>query len=596
MPTIQKHSEYAPGGIVRSTSSTGTASGSDQVGLKTNNSTSSSKTKSASNVYEERFLFGAFSDFVKNTAKIMTGSLFTDLIKGVLKDKKMTWEKVLYNTLVDSGPSRFFTDYINAFAVRTFRFLPPEISSQILSMPSVIFFRACTSNYNVNATSAKNNMSEEEKVLKKQIATQPFAKVVKSLNKNFKKHFQPKLNYIFEKALGVTAAKELKDSEGNVIYGENGKALETNPKVQMRRLLTTIGAFMTGTFFLPRHTKQTGSDLVDTPIRATINTIATTLFRLNTTVLHNGVGAHIKGGANFDKCYDAAVQEKTLVPLVQYTCDNIGALLSKHIPINGAFLGILARLVGEIPSTFLSAGLVNFAEGDRLSEKWKLLGQRIWLPATKKIYSSLNSTYKFAAKNFYSKLLGGMFNPKFKNMYDVNIGLTKSIELDKDLDAKYAKGILPTFWLLSKETLGLFTEIPNLLNKCASQSDLKKASDIWTQKSVNRRLDFLKQHGFRAPTHGTETEKAQLTEEQRKRVDQIEAKELSRGFKIVWNEEKGAYMKLSAPLPSIENDGDEKVDVQDMRSYHEAPDKPRLSKEKIEEEDSTQELLLSQAA
>ncbi len=598
MPTTKLHPEYAPG-ITRSTySSKSVARPSDDKGAGPSTTKSNSKPekkskKGASNVYDERLLFGMFSDLVKNVAKIMTGSLLTDVLKGVLKDKNFTWEKVLYDSLIDSGPSRLFTDYINSFSVRMLKFLPPEISSQILATPSVMFFRAATSGSNVNANSASNSVSEDEKVLRDEIKQQPIFTWVKKLSEYFEANVQPKLNVIFEKMFGVTAGVELKDAQGNLILDEKGKALKTNPKVNLKRLATTAGLFLTGTAFLPRHTKATGSDLVTTPLRATINTLTTSLFRLNTTLLHNGVGAHLKG-TNFDKCYDASIQEKTLVPLVQYASDNIGALLSKYVPLNGAILGIMTRLIAEVPSTFLSAGLVPFAEQDRLTEKWRLLGQRVWLPVTKNLREFLKPMYKGLAQNVYAKVFGGMFNPKIKNMYDVDIGKSATIELDPELDKKYAKGIVPTFMMLVSETLGLFGEVPKLIKECSIQSDTKVNSDIWVQKSVNRRADFVKQHGFRAPTHGTAEEKAQLTDEHRKRVEQIEAKELSRGFKMIWDNEKNSYRKISAPLPSMEDD-DDKVDIQSM-STEEDPARLRLSEVSRREEEATKEFLLQQAA
>lgn len=604
MTTIKSHNEYATG-------TSGSATHQKQNGPNSSvaQNKKSTEPKSASNVYEERFLFGMFSDAVKNIAKLMTGSLLTDVLKGVLKDKNQTWEQVLYSTLVDSGPSRLFTDYINSFAVRTLSFLPPEISSQIFATPSVLFFRASTSSENVNANSASKNMSEEEKKNREEILKQPFVKWVKNLSEFFEANIQPKLNYVFEKLLGVTAAKELLDANGNKILdqkiAEDGKGnvigIKNNPKVHVKRLIWTAVAFLTGTAFLPRHTKATGSDLVKTPLRATVNTILTTLFRLNTTILHNGVGAHIKGGANFDKCYDAAVQEKTLVPLVQYTSDNLGALVSKYIPMNGAILGIFARMISEIPATFLSSGLVNFAKGDRLSDEWKILGQRMWLKVTENIRELLRPMYRFLSKNVYSKLLGGMFNPNIKNMYDVDIGNDETIKLDPELDKKFTKGVLATFALLCKETLSLVTDIPTLFKDCSNQSDIKNKIDLWTLKSVNRRIDFEKKYGFKAPTHGTQEEKATLTEEQRQRVAQIEAKELSRGFKIVWNQEHQLYQKLNAPLPSIEEDDDDAViNPADSRSPEERQaDRDKvvnLSKDRLKEEDVTKEIFLNQQA
>jgi len=599
VPTTKLYPEYASS-ITRPTQKQTKVAGlsnSKESGLtaeKQNSKTETKTKKGASNVYDERLLFGMFSDLVKNVSKILTGSLFTDVLKGVIKDKNQTWEDVLYKSLVDSGPSRIITDYISAFSVRIMRFLPPELSSQIFPLFSVTLSRAATSGSNVNGTSAANNLSEDEKILREEIMKQPIFTWVKDLSEYFEKKIQPKLNVLFEKLFGVTAGVVLKDADGNAILDEKGKKLKANSKVQLKRLLGTTGLFVLGTALLPRHTKTTGSDLVTTPLRATINTITTSLFRINTTILHNGVSTHLEG-TNFDKCYDASIQEKTLVPLTQYASDNIGALLSKHIPLNGAILGTIIRVLTEIPGTFLSSGLVNFAAGDRLTEKWRLLGQRAWLPVTKNLREFLRPMYRFLARNVYS-LVGGMFNPKIKNMYDVDIGQVPSAELDPELDKKYAKGIVPTFMMLVSETLGLFGEIPKLLKDCAVQSDNKNNSDTWVQKSVNRRLEFFKQYGFKAPAHAGPEAKAALTDEQRKSVERMEAKELSRGFKMIWNQEKNAYQKISVPIPSMEEDGDGKVDIQDMRTYHEAPDRVKVSAKKIEEENAAKEFLLQQAA
>lgn len=599
MPTIKLHPEYASSITGSNTKTKKVASPSDDKNAGPNaDKTSSSKSKpnkGSRNVYDESLLFGMGSDLVKNVAKIMTGSLLTDVVKVVLKDKDYTWEKALYDSLVDSGPSRLFTDYINSFAVRTLKFLPPEISSQIFAMPSVVFFRAATSKSNPNAKSAARDASPREEAMKPEVNKQAFAKKVDWLSKRFIKHVQPKLNLVFEKLFGITAGIELKDAQGNKILNADGKGIKTNPKVQIKRLLTTTGAFLAGTALLPRHTKTTGTDLVKTPLRATINTISTSLFRLNTTLLHMGVGPH-REGKNFEKCYDASVQEKSLVPLIQYSADNVGALLSKYIPLNGAILGIFTRLVAEIPGTFLSAGLVPFAKQDRLSDEWRLLGQRVALPMTKSFRKALRPLYKFLAQNVYSKL-GGMYSTKIENMYDVDIGLKKPAELDPELDKKYAKGVVPTFMMLVSETLGLATEIPKLFKKCMVQSDTKNAVDTWVQKSVNRRLDFEKKHGFKAPTHGTQEEKANLTDIQRKRIEQIEAKELSRGFKMIWDNEKNGYKKINAPIPSMESDDDDaEVNIQESASVVEDPKRIRLTEASKKEEENTKEFLLQQAA
>jgi hypothetical protein len=217
VPTTKLYPEYASS-ITRPTQNQ------TQVAGLSNNKESGPNTKKqnskitakkgASNVYDERLLFGMFSDFVKNVSKILTGSLFTDVLKGVLKDKNQTWEDVLYKSLVDSGPSRIITDYISAFSVRIMKFLPPEISSQLFPLISVTLSRAATSSSNVNATSAANNLSEREITLRKEIEKQPIFTWVKNLSAYFEKNVQPKLNVIFEKLLGVSAGVELKDADG----------------------------------------------------------------------------------------------------------------------------------------------------------------------------------------------------------------------------------------------------------------------------------------------------------------------------------------------------------------------------------------------
>ena len=139
MPTTKLYPEYASS-ITRPTQKQTKAAGlsnSKESGLtaeKQNSKTETKTKKGASNVYDERLLFGMFSDLVKNVSKILTGSLFTDVLKGVIKDKNQTWEDVLYKSLVDSGPSRIITDYISAFSVRIMRFLPPELSLKLKNL------------------------------------------------------------------------------------------------------------------------------------------------------------------------------------------------------------------------------------------------------------------------------------------------------------------------------------------------------------------------------------------------------------------------------------------------------------------------------
>lgn len=567
MSTIPLHPEYASSSIRRPVPSRSLRNETHK-----DNSTASPEL----DLKKESLIFGITSDVIKNVGKIMTGSLFTDLLKGILKDKNQTWEEVLYSTLVDSGPSRFFTDIINAFSVRFLSFLPPELSSQVFASPSVVFFRAATSKHNVNNTSAKNNMSPEEEELFKEVQKKPFVKWVNYIGKNFQKHIKPKLDVIFQKTIGVKAGQALKDKNGNFIYNAKGKKIISNPIVNLKHLLGMTAAFLFGTMLLPRHTKSTGQDSVKTPLRAMINTISTTLFRLNTTLLHNGVGPHKDAGANFDKCYDTSVKEKTLVPLVQYTSDNIGALLSKHIKMNGAILGIIARLITEIPSTFLTAGLITLSKGDRLSDEWKILGQRMWLPVIDNFQKILKPFYKTLAKHGYSKFLGGMYDPKIKNMYDVSIGNNKFASLDPELDKKFKKGFIPTFALFVKEVASIFIDLPTIFSKAKIDSDIKRKMDVWVQKSVNRRIDFENKYGFKAPTHQNEELKSQLTDEQREYVAKIERKELSRGFKMVWDQENQSYKKEDVKIESMD-DNEELENSQKLKTIDE------IDKEKEED-------------
>ena len=476
-------------------------------------------TKNAPLPEERSVLLGMFNDVLKTLSKILTGPMLTDALKGLLKDGGQTWEQVIYRSCMDSLPSRFVTDVVNSFMVRLFNgnhkifgiplYLPPEVSSQIFAIPTVLMCRSATKDDGVNANSAKDNISKEEAVIRDTLkdSNHWFIQFSDWLSDNFKLYVRPVCDKAFKLMLGIHGGEKLKDKEGNFILDKDGKPLEANPTINKKHLFGFIGATYFGSFFLPRFTTSFGFEKARSPLRAVFATLTTTLCRINTTILHNGSGMARTGGKNFDACYKTSVVEKTLVPLVQYTCDALGAMLSTTIPINGATIANTLRLITEIPTTFLSSGLVNVAKKDRMDPSWSYLGYKICRPFLNVVEATCRPLFELIGRYVYGPLLG-MFDSKIPNMYGVDIRTKetkKRDHLSPAMEAKFKNAFGGTFGLFIRKHLELPGDIIKLFRRCANDSVEAVAKLNKKIEDANAAIDLRKEAEIALKTSGIET-------------------------------------------------------------------------------------------
>lgn len=450
----------------------------------------STETENLDEIAPEKSIFlGFFNDGLKTIAKILTGSLLTDIVKGLLRDKNLTWQQIISKNMIDSFLSRLATDISSSGGVRLFSgkyFLPylaPELSSQLFVNLINLPCRALTASHNVNKDSAKNNQSQEEKALKNEIDNNPslFIRFSDKMQGFFDKFIAPKLEKFFLKPiLGIEAGQVIKDSDDKeIIIGINPKTgknkyLKSNAKVDLRKLLLVTGSTFFGSFFLPRSTTSQGFEKSRSLLRTTCNILWSSLCRLNTTLLHMGAGMHRQAGKNFDACFKSAITEKTIVPFVQYLADGIGSLLATIIPINGASLANIFRLITEIPATYLSSALLNVAKEDRMPEDWIFIANKLAKPLIDGLYTGLYIPFALLSKYVYAPLLG-FYDPKIKNMYGVDIRSQSSKEKENtssmdELDAKYPGGIMRALRMFAMKFITMPFDCYKLMKESAKDS------------------------------------------------------------------------------------------------------------------------------
>ena len=466
---------------------------------------------------EKSFMLGLAVDVYKNVAKILNGSMLTDVVKTLNKNGNLTWQEAIYKSFMDSGPSRIINDIANSFMVRFFNgnhsffglfalpYLAPEISSQIMSIPLVTALRALTSGFNVNNKSAQKDQSDQEADIKEQINEKKgFAlRFQNYMSSDVMDKIKPGLDSLFS-YMGIHAGKNLTDKEGNFIPRKdfNGeieidkkndapKSLKENERINGTLLGGLMAGTFLGSFFLPKHTAAFGFEKAKSLGRVVGSTVFTSLCRLNTTLLHNGMAMHLDSGKNFDACFNISVIEKMLVPFTQYASDAIGSYLSKSLNINGAALAMTLRLITEIPSTYLSNGIINISKSDRMVDSWTYLSHKFWKPTAKFIENTTKPIFKFLAKNVYGQI--GMFDKSIPNMYDVDVRLPEFRDklMPKHLAAKYDKGsTLSDLILLARKTL----EMPLDLFKLGRnvQSHAKKYEDHIAKQlqEANEKVDI----------------------------------------------------------------------------------------------------------
>ena len=475
--------------------------------------------KKAKEPEKGNFIKGSFNDVFKNIAKILTGSLLTDVIKTLNKNGDITWQQAIYNALIDSGPSRILTDVVSTFAVRFFNgnhsllglvklpYLAPELSSQLFALPCVMVSRAMTQKQNVNSISSKENMSLENKSIKQKIIEQnhPFYRLSKWLSNGFGKHIKPYLDKTLS-VIGIHAGKPLFDDEGKPVNERNQNGdiklnskkepiqLESNPQIDMKRLLAVTGGSFLGSFLLPKGTTSYGFEEAKSIPRVLLSIITTSLFRVNTTFLHNGVGMHFNAGANFDACHKASIVEKMLVPFTQYAADAFGTYLSKFIPfMNGACLANILRVIVEVPATYLSNGILNVAKTDRMSDDWTYLSHKIWKKTSDGIENLTKPLFQFLSKFIYYPVFG-MFDPRIPNMYGVDIRPAETQARDKlpeEIENKYKSklGIAGDILFYLKKSAAIPWDLKKLFSECKKHS--KEIEEDLTQKVLDQNRENL---------------------------------------------------------------------------------------------------------
>ena len=502
--TLLAHPEYSSGlKSYPSPAKSGSTDGQKAKHASKYSTANNSNKEHAPRTLEERSLFvGLFNDVLKTVSKILTGSLLTDVLKGLLKDGKQTWQEIIYRSCMDSLPSRFFTDVINSFSVRFFNgnhsflgffklpTIPPEVSSQLFAIPLVTLFRAATASFNVNKNSAQGNMSPQEAEILEAIVKQNgwFYQAAKKAKTIFNAHFKPQLDKFLGFTLGVHAGKPLADKEGNFILNDKGDKQYSNPHINTLHLGGIMAGTFLGSFFLPRHTQAFGFEKATNVFRGLAAVGFTSLCRLNTTLIHNGVGMHFAAGSNFDKCFRTSVVEKMLVPFTQYFCNFLGAMLSTVVPMNGAVLSTVLTFLTEIPATFLSSGLVNVAKQDRMSDEWTHLAQNIWKPIADSIEKSTKIIFKPIAK-FYGYTLG-MFDPRIKNMYDVDIA---NPDPKPPMNNNLPSGFVANLGLFAKKCAQIvLKDIPDLKTKCLEDAKTREDEVDAKIAAANEAIDLRK--------------------------------------------------------------------------------------------------------
>lgn len=496
---------------------------------------------------ESSLLVGIFNDVFKNIPKLLTGSILTDVVKSLYKNADLTWQEVIYKNLLDSSPSRIFNDVVNSLMVRflngnhsffkLFRlpYIAPELASQITSPVMVTLMRSLTAKSNVNAKSARNNISEEQGVILDEInnGKRWFFNMVDALSGDTMDKLKPGIDKILG-AIGIHAGKLQVDKEGKKIYerDKNGKVkkskdgkpklLYTNQQVNKGLLGSVVAGSYLGSFLLPKHTAAFGFEKAKNLPRMLFSTLFTTLCRLNTTMLHNAVGMHRQAGANFDFCFRTSLVEKLLVPFTQYFSDALGSFLAGKVPINGASLAMTLRLITEIPATFLSNGLINIAKKDRVDDEWTYLAHKLWKPVVDVTETAFKPLFATVCKSYGYTL--GIYDPRIPNMYgkDIRTEETKAKEnLPEAIKEKYKDANLFTDLLLfGKKILQIPTDLVKLKNEVVvhagevedhiQKTVNKRNSNIDLRLAAEKALETVGVDSFRPKTDDPDTNRAIL--------------------------------------------------------------------------------------
>lgn len=464
---------------------------------KQNDSSSKHKAESAQSLDERFFLVGLGYDILKTIPKILSGSFLSTVLGNLLKDSKQTMDEIVYKTCMFDLPSRFLCDVANTFTVRLFNgktkffgikipYLMPELSSQLLPIPTVLLARTATTRFNPDKKSAQHNLSyEEEHIVRPEVLKQPFVQWTNKVSTFFHDHLKQYMDKFFSYSLGVTSGELIKDSEGNPILKEDGSPLRAEPHVNYKWLGgVTASTFLGSILLLPKNAQAFGFDAVKGPVRGLAAILFTTFCRLMTTMVASSTGIHLEG-KNFDACLENSVQDKTFVPMVQYFCDAAAAILSYRVPFfNGASMSMIFRLIAEVPASFLKSGLMRIAKESRMTDEWSFLSHSLLKPFTKGMEEVTKPILKFLFKHVFWRMPvpfvfeSGIFNPKIPYMYDVDIQ-----KHEHQAKAKIEGGLFKTLGLFAKKCVTLPSELLGLweLGQESSQAKRDKVEKIVAQ-------------------------------------------------------------------------------------------------------------------
>jgi hypothetical protein len=430
------------------------------------------KLDSASEFWGRSFSRGIFEDFLKTIAKILSGPMLTDIIKNHIKSPpieslsedekhKISIERNIYDNFLDSFPSRFMSDFFGAVFIRLSKSgafgqkmakAPAEVQSQIVATFWTMIMRAMTSDHNSNGRISSTDDCAEAIEAREAALKGGGSRFIRILANAFNKYLKDPMDWIMAKTLGIHAGKPILDEEGNLMKNKKGKVLTENPTINWNQLWGVSSlSFIGSLFLLPRATAGFGFDdifhtkgTLQALWRMFTSVSLSVLGRLQTTLWHNATKMGNEEGHGFDSCFRTAAVEKTMVPLVQYLADAIGAGLSKFVPVNGASLAMIIKLPIELIATFLTSGLAGLtSKGDMVPEHWRALGIKFLDPMVKWMESYIRPVYKFflllpyrMAGLFPGENLGkmGTLPPYswFKNLFDPNLKQKAPREIPKE--------------------------------------------------------------------------------------------------------------------------------------------------------------------
>lgn len=366
--------------------------------------------KNAPKEKEHSLLYGVYADVAKSLWKILSGAMITEILRGVLKtNKSFSLEKIIDKAFRVDFVSRFVGDFGGALTVRLFNgktklfgVLFPKIhtaiSSQFFTNPWVKFWRTLTSSENLNRLTVEDSKDSVKLEASKNLRELGWMKTLNKIDRFYKKSVEPKLGWVMAKVFGIKPGEKTED----------GKT--SDPTINWMQFGGVAAAAAVATYSLPGDTQIFGFEDVNkskgtfkTIVNSVITWGLTSLVRLENYVFNNAVTIP---GMGMEKGIEISLREKGFIPMAQYACDNIAAIMSKTTSMNGAFLSSLIRLPVEIVTSFMTASLIGISDEDRVPQNWVLLANRIMKPVADTLDKGLKPIFRNLVKYVYRPLFG----------------------------------------------------------------------------------------------------------------------------------------------------------------------------------------------